>query len=54
MMMGCNRFLHRLREVVPQMPAVCNLDRIRCSGACCFGICAGTVAADHFGSGMCS
>ncbi|AKE01157.1 hypothetical protein XU06_29860 (plasmid) [Rhodococcus erythropolis] len=27
MVMGCNGFLHRLGEVVPQMPAVGDLDR---------------------------
>lgn len=54
MMMGCNGFLYRLCKVVPQMPAVGDFDRIRRSGTGCFGICAGTVAADHFGAWMCS
>ncbi|OQM78056.1 hypothetical protein B0E55_06101 [Rhodococcus sp. 66b] len=47
--MGCNGFLHCFGEVVPQMPAVCNLGR---SGTGGFGIRAGAVAADHLCSRM--
>jgi hypothetical protein len=54
MMMGCNGFLHCLGKVVPQVPAVGDFDRFGCSGAGGFGIRAGTVAADHLGTGMCS
>lgn len=36
------------------MPAVCDFNRIRCPGTGGFGVRAGTVAADHLGSRMCS
>ena len=36
-----------LGEVVPQVPAVSDLDRARCAVAGAFGIGAGPVAADH-------
>lgn len=53
-MMGCNGFLHRFSEVVPQVPSVGDFDRIRRSGTGSFGIGAGAVAADDLGTGMCS
>jgi hypothetical protein len=34
-------------KVVPQVPAICHLDRVRCAGCRAFGIGAGTVPADH-------
>lgn len=50
MMMCSNCFLHRLGQVVPQMPAVGDLDRPRRTGTGRLGVRAGTIAADHLGS----
>jgi len=41
-----------LGQVVPQVEAVRDLDRIRCSGAGAFGVGARPVAADHLNPGM--
>lgn len=54
MMTGCNGFRPSSSEVVPQVPAVRHIDRIRCSGTGRFAVSAGAVAANHLGSGMCS
>lgn len=51
-MMGCNGFLYSFGEVVPQVPTVGDLDFLRRPSASGFGIRAGTVAADHLGSGV--
>lgn len=52
MVMGCNGLLNSFSEVVPQMTAVCDLDRLRRPGTGCFGICARTVTADHLRARM--
>ncbi len=44
-----DRFLYMLSEVVIQMPAIGDLDRVRRSLARAFGVGAGPVAADHLG-----
>ena len=50
--MGCNLFLHCLREVVPQMPTVGDLDRLRRPNTGGFGIRVGAITADHLGGRM--
>ena len=43
------RFLHRLGQVVPHVPAVGDLDRVRCTSTGRLGVRAGVIAADHPG-----
>ncbi len=50
--LGCNLFLHCLREVVPQMPTVGDLDRLRRPNTGGFGIRVGAITADHLGGRM--
>jgi hypothetical protein len=44
--------LHRLAQVVPQVPAVGYLDGLGSTGAGAIGVGAGTIAADNLDSGM--
>lgn len=44
--------LHALGEVVPQMPAIGDLDRVGCAGARALGVGAGAVSTDHLRAGM--
>jgi hypothetical protein len=47
---SADRPLDRLGEVVPQMPAVGDLDRLRCAAGGAVGVEAGAVPADHLGA----
>jgi hypothetical protein len=51
-MVGGDRPLHVLGQVVPQVPAVGDLDRLRCSLPGGLGIGASAVPADDLGSGV--
>ncbi len=44
--------LDGLHEVVPQVPAVGDLNRVRGAGPDAFGVCAGPVTADELQPGM--
>ncbi len=50
-MLGCNCFLRSLREVVPQMPAVGDLHRLRCLNMGGFGVRAGAYGVGHLCTG---
>ncbi|GGK63346.1 hypothetical protein GCM10011591_39530 [Nocardia camponoti] len=51
--MSCDSAFDGIAEVVPNLPPISDLDRVRCAFCGAFGVGTGLAAADDLDAGMC-